>query len=152
MNHGVPALSACTCGYPSGRSNLAEHVDPVAGAQRHDGSLDALALAVAEPGALALTLPVERVDVGDLDVEHLLDRDLDLGLVGQRVDVERVLVLVQQAVTLLRDHRSEQHVTRVVEHQLPASSFFARCDGGSWKPASSAASALRNQTSATVRL
>lgn len=31
-----------------------------------------------------------------------------------------------------------------------SSSAFARCDGGSWKPAFSAASSLSNQTSATV--
>src|SRR6266545_552071 len=133
----------------SARTNLAEYVDPVAFAKRDDREIDRLARAVAESGPLPFAWPVERVHVGDLDIEHLLDGDLDLRLVRQRVDVERVLVLVQQAVALLRDHRSEQHVTRVVEHQsASSSSFFARCDGGSWKPAASAASALRNQTSA----
>src|SRR3954465_14288294 len=102
-------------------ANLSEHVDAVARAQRDDGALLVAAGAVAETCALALALAVEGVHVGDLDAEHLLDRDLDLRLVGLRVDLERVLVLVQQPVALLRDHRSEQDVTRVVEHQLPPS-------------------------------
>src|SRR5579875_1934643 len=72
-------------------ADLSEHVDPVAVTQGDDGTLDRLALAVAEPGPLALALTVQRVHVGDLDVEHLLDRDLDLGLVGLGVDFERVL-------------------------------------------------------------
>ena len=42
-----------------------------------------------------------RVDRGDLDVEHLLDRDLDLGLVGVRAHQEGVLVRVEEAVALL---------------------------------------------------
>src|SRR6478752_2577306 len=58
---------------PSG----AEHVDALARAHRHDGPLGAPAGAVAGPGPLALARPVERVDVGDLDVEHLLDGDFD---------------------------------------------------------------------------
>src|SRR5689334_15339400 len=91
-------------------ADLAEDVDAVALAEGDDSALDVLALAVAEAGALALALPVQRVDVGDLDVEDLLDRDLDLGLVGQRVHLERVLVLVQQPVALLRDHGGEQDV------------------------------------------
>src|SRR6266571_2732533 len=81
----------------SARTNLAEYVDPFA-------------------------WPIERVHVGDLDVEHLLDGDLDLRLVRQRVDVERVLVLIQQAVALLRNDRSEQHIAGIVEHQLCSSS------------------------------
>src|SRR5579875_2742271 len=126
MRRAGPASWACTCEQASvlrPSADLSEDVDAVAGAQGHDGALDAAPGAVPESGALALALPVERVDVEHLDVEHLLDRDLDLGLVGQRVDVERVLVVVQQAVALLRDHRSEQHVARIVEHQasLPSS-------------------------------
>src|SRR6266542_5941810 len=106
----------------SARTNLAEYVDPVAFAKRDDRALDRLARAVAESGPLPFAWPVERVHVGDLDVEHLLDGDLDLRLVRQRVDVERVLVLVQQAVALLRDDRSEQHIAGIVEHQLCSSS------------------------------
>src|SRR6266542_238061 len=106
----------------SARTNLAEYVDPVAFTKRDDRALDRLARAVTESGPLPFAWPVERVHVGDLDVEHLLDGDLDLRLVRQRVDVERVLVLVQQAVALLRDDRSEQHIAGIVEHQLCSSS------------------------------
>src|SRR6266550_870111 len=106
----------------SARTNLAEYVDPVAFTKRDDRALDRLARAVTESGPLPFAWPVERVHVGDLDVEHLLDRDLDLRLVRQRVDVERVLVLIQQAVALLRDDRSEQHIAGIVEHQLCSSS------------------------------
>src|SRR6266536_6438079 len=115
----------------SARTNLAEYVDPVAFAKRDDRALDRLARAVAESGPLPFAWPVERVHVGDLDIEHLLDGDLDLRLVRQRVDVERVLVLVQQAVALLGDDRSEQHIAGIDEHQLCSSSdvssaaFFA---------------------------
>src|SRR3954463_15458955 len=74
----------------------AEQVDPVARGQAHDRPLGVVALAVAEPGALALAGPVDGVDARDLDVEDLLDRDLDLGLVGVPPDEERVLALVDQ--------------------------------------------------------
>src|SRR6478752_7698592 len=103
---------------------LPEHVDAVAGPQRDDRALHVPAPAVAKPGALALAWPVVRIHVGDLDVEHSLHRDLDLRLVGLGVYVEGVLVLVEQAIALLRDDRSEQDVARVVEHQL-SSSFTA---------------------------
>src|SRR6266568_1770923 len=86
----------------SARTNLAEYVDPVAFTKRDDRALDRLARAVTESGPLPFAWPIERVHVGDLDVEHLLDGDLDLRLVRQRVDVERVLVLIQQAVALRR--------------------------------------------------
>src|SRR6266508_1060676 len=42
------------------------------------------------------------------------DRALDLGLVGVRSDLERVLLLVQQAVALLADERQQQHVPRIL--------------------------------------
>src|SRR5688572_19943638 len=90
-----------------------EDLDAVAGRQADDRALGVAALAVAEAGALALALPVERVHVGHRDVEDLLDRDLDLGLVGLRVDEERVLVPVEEAVALLADDRRAQHVAVV---------------------------------------
>src|SRR4030095_12678300 len=94
----------------------AEDLDPVARRQAHDGALGVLAATEPRPGALALALPVQRVDVEDGHVEDLLDGDLDLGLVGVRAAHERVLVVVQQPVALLRDHRSEQDVSRVGDH------------------------------------
>ena len=73
------------------------------------------ALAETGAGALALALPVDRVDPGDLDREDRLDGLLDLGLVGARVDDERVLVLVEQRVALLGHHGLDENVTRVRE-------------------------------------
>src|SRR3954451_21172283 len=120
-------------------------------AQRDDGALAARALAEAGPGALALALAVERVDVADLDAEDLLDRDLDLGLVGVRADEERVLVLVEQAVALLGDDRREQDVARVgqVGHAEPSSvcSGVSVCAGVSVCSAAGVSSALASTLS-----
>src|SRR6266511_3411308 len=91
----------------------AEGLDAVTVGQLHHGPLRVLALAPTGTGALALALPVERVHGHDAHVEDLLDRDLDLGLVRVRADQERVPVAVQLAVALLRDHRLDDHVTRV---------------------------------------
>src|SRR3954452_423061 len=91
-----------------------EDVDAVAGGEADDGALGVLALADAARRTTRLALAVERVDGGDLDVEHLLDRDLDLGLVGVRVHDEGVLVVVEQAVALLADDRRDQHVAVVL--------------------------------------
>src|SRR6476469_9657713 len=99
--------------------------------QGDDGALGVLALADAEAGATGLALAVQRVDGVHLDVEDPLDRDLDLGLVGPRVDDEGVLALVEQPVGLLRDDRREQNVARVlaqVAHLVSSSTdsaFFA---------------------------
>src|SRR6201999_2644128 len=129
-SHDGPGSSACTCGYPflsprkipdfdtyrspsGGRS--AEDVDAVALGEGHDGALRVGALAETGAGALALARPVERVDPGDLDLEDRLDGLLDLGLVGARVDDERVLVLVEQGVALLGHDRLDEDVPRVRE-------------------------------------
>src|SRR5664279_3914661 len=91
-------------------------VDAVARHQRHDCPLGVFALTESGPGALALALAVHRVDVGDLYAEDLLNGDLDLGLVRIRVDQERVLVLIEKAVTLLRDKGRVEHIARVGDH------------------------------------
>src|SRR6201992_3568702 len=110
-----------TCVSLTNRS--AEDVDPVAFGERHDGALGVSPLAPAEPGAPPLALPVEGVHAGHLDPEHLLDRLLDLRLVGVSRDDERVLALVEQAVALLRDNRPHQDVLGVVDpaHSEPLS-------------------------------
>src|SRR5581483_1430864 len=100
---------------PASGDRTAEDVDAVALDQRHDGALGVLALAEAGARALALALPVQRVDVGDLDREDRFHGLLDLRLVGVRRHDERVLVLVEEAVALLRDDRLQQHVTGVRE-------------------------------------
>src|SRR4051794_32784218 len=96
-----------------------EEVDAVALSQADDGALGVVALSETDPGPLALALTVEGVDAGHLDVEDLFDGDLDLRLVGVRANEERVLVLVDEAVALLRDDRSEQHVARIRDHASP---------------------------------
>src|SRR5882757_8884914 len=85
---------------------------------RHDRALRIFALAVTAAGALALARAVERVHADDLDLEHLLDGDLDLGLVCVRRDQEGVLPLFEQSVALLRDHRRDQYIARIGDHLL----------------------------------
>src|SRR5690606_12850048 len=99
------AMSAKSLQFPAGGSGRSsEQVDGLASrSQRHDGPLGVLALAVPGAGALALARPVGGVHRRDLDVEDLLYRDLDLRLVRVRVHDERVHVVLDQAVGLLRD-------------------------------------------------
>src|SRR6478609_4782983 len=140
------AMSVCLLGRSGAR---AEDVDGTL-AERDDGAPGVLALADAEAGTPRLALAVHRVDRVDLDVEDLLDGDLDLRLVRPGVDEERVLALVEKAVGLLRDDRGDEDVARVldVDAHLPSS---LSCVWPAWvKPAASAASAVRNQTSAIV--
>src|SRR5215218_10202131 len=92
-----------------------EDVDALALGEAHDRALGVLALAGPEAGTPGLARPVQRVDRPDLDAEHLLDRDLDLGLVGVGVHEERVLVRVEEPVALLAHDRGEEHVTVVLE-------------------------------------
>src|SRR6516165_9982726 len=92
----------------------AEDVDPVPRGEGHDRSLGVRPLAPAVPGAPPLARPVHGVDPGYLDPEHGLDSEPDLGLVGVRSDDKSVFALVEQAVALLRDHRPQQDVPRVV--------------------------------------
>src|SRR3954451_23969012 len=102
--------------YPSPSADRsAEDVDALALGDRDDRALGVGTLAVPEPRALLLALAGDRVHVRDLDVEHLLDRDLDLGLVRLRGDHEGVLVLVQQAVALLTDDRRQQDVAVIAD-------------------------------------
>src|SRR6185312_11097036 len=104
----------------------AEQFDRLAaGRQRHDGALGALPYAVSGPGALALALTVRGVHRGHLDRKDLLDRDLDLRLVRIGVHQERVHVVVDQAVGLLRDDRGQDDVAGVSDgrHQAETSSL-----------------------------
>src|SRR6185503_19024272 len=90
----------------------------------------------------ALACAVDGVDAGDLDVEDLLDRDLDLGLVGVGVHQERVLVLVEERVRLLAHHGGEQYVAVVlIDVRHLSSSSLASMEAfepASTKPAFSA--------------
>src|SRR5919112_4185271 len=106
-------LSRSVIGGRSG-DRTPEDVDALTLGKADDRALGVGALAHPEAGATGLALSVDRVDAGDLDVEHLLDRDLDLGLVGARVHQERVLVRVEEPVALLAHDRGDQHVPVVL--------------------------------------
>src|SRR5688572_21038993 len=93
-----------------------EDVDALTGSNADDRALGVLALAEPVAGAASLALAVHGVHRGDLDAEDLLDRDLDLGLVGVGVHHERVLVVVEQAVALLTDDRGDEDVAVVLVH------------------------------------
>src|SRR5262249_30197487 len=119
------------------RHRAAELFDPVPIDELHERALGVLALAPTGTGALALALPVERVDRLDAYVEDLLDSDLDRGLVRVRVHQERVPVLIELAVALLRDHGRDDDVARVGDRRHLS-------------PSSSAAGTPRNSSSASV--
>src|SRR4051794_17638015 len=103
----------------------AEDLDRIARLEADERALGVLALPVAVAGALALALAVGGVHVQHPDVEDLLDRDLDLGLVGLRADQEGVGPLLDQPVALLRDDRRQDDVARVGNHSLAASVSLA---------------------------
>src|SRR4051794_14055127 len=115
----------------------AEGLDTVTVSQLHHRALGRLALTEPGLGALALALAVRGVHRQHADVEDLLDRDLDLGLVRVRVDQERVPVLVENAVALLGDHWGDDDVARVG-------------DGRHWFSSSAAAGTPRNSSSASL--
>src|SRR5688572_19901818 len=91
-----------------------EDVDALTGSNADDRALGVLALAEPVAGAASLALAIHGVHRGDLDAEDLLDRDLDLGLVGVGVHDERVLVVVEEAVALLADDRGDEDVAVVL--------------------------------------
>src|SRR6187551_2817265 len=105
----------------------AEGLDAVTVSQLHQGALGRFTLTEARLGALALARAVDGVHRQHADIEDLLDRDLDLGLVGVRVDQERVPVLVENAVALLGDHGGDDHIARVGNraHLSPSSEASA---------------------------
>src|SRR6476661_10293127 len=116
-------IPMCLSSASSG-AGAAEDVDRAL-AEGDDRALGVLALADAEPRATGLALAVHGVDRVDLDAEDLLDGDLDLGLVGPRVEDEGVLALVEQRVRLLRDDRSDQDVAGVLALAHFSSSVLA---------------------------
>src|SRR5919109_1214460 len=92
---------------------LLEDLDPVARGQLYDRALDVAASTHRVAEALGLAPAIERVHLGDPHSPDGLYRLADLGLVGLRMDDERVGVVVDQRVGLLADHRSEDHVARI---------------------------------------
>src|SRR3954466_6627062 len=145
------AMSSSSAPQARSGDRTSEDVDAVTLGQADDRALGVLALADAPRRTARLALAVEGVHGGDLDVEHLLDRDLDLGLVRIRVDDEGVLVVVEQAVALLAHDRRDQHVAVVLvqgAHASPSSAWVCSIDSeepASTNPAASASSAVLNQ-------
>src|SRR5690606_20834293 len=93
---------------------------------------------------------VEGVDLQDADIEDLLDRDLDLGLVGVRVNQERVPVPVQFAVALLRYDRRDDDVPRISDRGHLASSLPAAAVAATGVPRNSfSASVVKTTASLT---
>src|SRR5680860_1458117 len=77
-----------------------------------------VALGQTEIGATGLALAFESVDRVDLHAKDAFDCNLDLGLVGTRIDDEGVLALVQQTVGLLGHHRGQQNVAGVLVQRV----------------------------------
>src|SRR5512139_867937 len=119
------AMSSQSSTLARSADRTSEDVDALPLGEADDRALGVGPLAHTEARATRLALTVEGVDGGDLDVEHLLDRDLDLGLVGIGVHQEGVLVRVEQAVALLADDRSDQHVAVVLVEGAHASDASA---------------------------
>src|SRR6188474_845957 len=94
-----------------------EDLDLVALTQLHDGLFPARLRALAVAAPLGLRLHLDDVHALDLDVEELLDGLADLRLVRLRMDAERILVVLDQAVALLGDHRSDEDLARVEAHR-----------------------------------
>src|SRR5688572_25943065 len=117
-----------------------EDLDAVAVAQLDDGLLPAGLSPLGPAAALRLRPHLEDVDADHLDVEELLDGLADLRLVRPRVDLEGVLVVLDEAVALLRDDRGENDLAGVEAHL-----DIASCTCSS---ASSVARTARAQTSA----
>src|SRR5215210_2086983 len=103
-----------------------EDLDGVAGAQLDDGFLPARLRPAVQAPALRLRLHHGDVHALDLDVEQLLDGLAHLGLVRVGVDAERVLVLVDLRVRLLRhDRRQEDFVWMEAHDALPCTASSA---------------------------
>src|SRR3954453_3901104 len=96
-----------------------EEFDPLAGAQRHDGLLEAGARALEEAAALRLRLHLDDVHARHLDAEQLLDGLADLRLVRVGGHLERVRAALDAAVALLRQDRREHDLRRVHYCALP---------------------------------
>src|SRR5579875_1518642 len=104
-----------------------EEVDLVAGLQLDDRLLPAGAAAAVDAAPLRLRLHLDDVHAHDLDLEQLLDRLTDLGLVGVRVHPERVAVLRDLVVALLAHDGGDQDLAGMAAHaaHLPCRSGSA---------------------------
>src|SRR5262249_11418185 len=104
-----------------------EDLDRVALAELDDGLLPPGLRALEGAAALRLRLDLDDVHPLDLHVEELLDGLADLRLVHILVDAERVLVLRDLLIALLRDHRADQHFARMQAHSSRSRHRQSRC-------------------------
>src|SRR5262249_3883933 len=117
--------SACTCGSPSDLGSF-EDLDRLAlGMELDDRLLPARAHALVDAAPLRLRLHRNDVDLENADVEELLDGLPDLRLVRVRMDLERVLALVDHRVALLAHDGCEQDLAGVHQAALPWTSGSA---------------------------
>src|SRR5690606_8251811 len=100
-SHRVPSLQAL------------EDLDAVAFLELDDGLLPVRAAPDIRPPAAHLATDAHRVDADDRHAEDLLDRLLDLRLVGVQPDLEGVLALAHLGHALLRDERLDDDVARL---------------------------------------
>ena len=70
----------------------------------HNCSLCVIALSITETSALVLALTVHGVNAQHFDAENCFDCQFDLCLVRRRCNQEGVLVLIEQAIGLLRNN------------------------------------------------
>src|SRR3990170_175337 len=98
-----------------------EDLDLVPLAKLDDRLLPAWAAALADSAPLGLRLHLDDVYGLHLDLEELLDRLSDLGLVRVLVHLERVLAVGDERIALLRDDGCQEDLVGVEAHDAASS-------------------------------
>src|ERR1044071_8477557 len=102
-----------------------EDLDLLARVDLHDRLLPALPRPLVQPAPLRLRLHLRDVDREHADLEQLLDGLADLRLVRLGVHAERVLLLLDQPIALLRDDRRDDHLAGREAHDDSSSAASA---------------------------
>src|ERR1700722_11305440 len=110
--------------HDSRSSKTGGHVDAIAVRKRDDRFLHVLLASAYPAKRLVLALAQQRVDRGDLDVEQLFDRRLDLRLGRVARDLKDELVVFRGDRRFLRNYLSNESVVaaEVLDHLNRASS------------------------------
>src|SRR5665648_1236348 len=98
----------------------AEELDPVARSQFHDSFLPPARRALVGTTTLRLGLHVHGVHTDDGHLEDLLHGIANVLLGGLGVHLEGVAAVLYGLVALLRDHRPDDHLTRVHQFAPPS--------------------------------